>query len=147
MAWFGLGADKTVDAAANLVENTGNALDALFTSDDERNAAEILKAKIAQNPAAWAHQLNLINAQDSNWFNSGWRPGLGWVCVLSAFAYFVPQFTVATFVWTKLALATTAGQALPAYPVGDSGLWQLVALLLGGGVLRTIEKTKGIARN
>lgn len=147
MGWFTSEVSSTVDAAGNLVQKTGQALDSLFTSDDERNAAEILKRKIEQNPQQWAHQLNLINAKSSSWFNSGWRPGLGWVCVLAAFCYYIPQFLLASYLWVVASLALPAGAALPAYPITDAGLWQLVAVLFGNGALRTVEKLKGVARS
>lgn len=149
MGWL-FGKTEAIDASANLVEKTGNALDALFTSDDERAAAEVVKQKIAQQPAAWAHQLNMINAQSSSWFNSGWRPALGWVGAIALFVFFVPQFVMASWVWSVAAFSvdwSQPGAVFPAYPVDDAGLWQLIVLLVGGKVIRTVEKGQGIARH
>ena len=98
--------------------------------------------KIKQQPDEWAHQLNLINANDSNWFNSGWRPALGWVGALGMFFYFVPQYALGAFLWVNHCLATGT---IVQYPVSDSGLWELVAMLLGAGTLRTAEKKMGVA--
>ena len=138
---------ETVDAVGNVVEKTGTAFDKLFTSEEERNAAKIVFAKIKSKPAEWAHELNIINANSTSWFNSGWRPALGWVGALSALLYYVPQYVVGAYVWLSLALKTAAGDELPAYPVSDDGLWQLIGLLLGGATIRSFEKIKGVAKN
>jgi hypothetical protein len=148
MGWFNK--SESIDATAGLIKNTGDAFDALFTSDEERAQAKAVFAKIKQRPAAWAHALNLANAQDSSWFNSGWRPAIGWVGAVSLFFFYVPQFIMASFVWVKACLIVVAAYNvgtpldLPAYPVSDAGLWQLITLLLGGKALRSIEKTEGV---
>ncbi len=139
---FGGGATPVIDATGTAVEKTGKALDSLFTSDDERLSHAEIMEKIKQQPDEWAHQLNLINANDSSWFNSGWRPALGWVGALGMFFYFVPQYALGAFLWVNHCLST--GTIAP-YPVSDAGLWELVAMLLGAGTLRTAEKKMGVA--
>ena len=144
MGWFGR--DKSIDATANLVKNTGDAFDALFTSDEERANAKAVFTKIKQRPAAWAHALNMADATSGNWFNSGWRPAIGWVGAIGLFMFFIPQYAIGAIVWGKLAIAvdwSTAGAAFPSYPVSSEGLWQLITLLLGGKVLRSVEKSEG----
>lgn len=144
---FGLLKSKSVDAVSSLVEKTGSAFDELFTSDEERNAAKIVMQKISQKPAEWAHQLNLINANSGSWWDSGWRPAFGWVGAVAAFLYYVPQYVMASYLWMTIALEADAANGLPAYPVSDDGLWQLVALLLGGAVTRSHDKLRGIAKS
>jgi hypothetical protein len=146
MGWFSslLGAKDTVEAVGTAVEKTGNALDNLFTSDDERLTHAEIMERINQQPAEWAHQLNMLNAQDSSWFNSGWRPALGWVGAVGMFCFFVPQYLLAAGMWVYACLQ--AGVLVP-YPINADGLWELVAMLLGGGVLRTVEKANGTAKH
>lgn len=146
MGWFSgiLGADKTIDAVGSVVEKTGNALDSVFTSDDERLTHAEVMERINQQPAEWAHQLNMLNAQDSNWFNSGWRPALGWVGAMGMFCYFVPQYILAAGMWVYACLQT--GNLVP-YPINADGLWELVAMLLGGGALRSLDKVNATAKH
>ena len=146
MSFFGklFGAKESIDAVGNVVEKTGNALDNLFTSDDERLSHAEIMERINQQPAEWAHQLNLLNAQDTSWFNSGWRPALGWVGAIGMFCFFVPQYLLAAVMWTYTCIQANA---LVPYPINADGLWELVAMLLGGGVLRTVEKANGTAKH
>ncbi len=134
---------STLDAAGNLVEKTGEALDSLFTSDEERAAAEVVKSKIKQMPQAWAHQLNLINAQSRSWFDSGWRPALGWVGAIGLAVYFIPQYVMATILWVRHCLISNE---LVAYPITSDGLFELVGILFGPALLRSQEKKNGTAR-
>lgn len=39
-------------------------------------------------------QINLADAQSPRWWQSGWRPGLGWVCVV---AWFIDIIAVPTY--------------------------------------------------
>lgn len=146
MGWFG--ASKSIEATGNAIEQTGNVVDKLFTSDDERLSRAEAMARIRQNPDKWAHQLNVLNAQSASLFVSGWRPALGWVAVIAAFLYFVPQYMTGAGLWLYQCyeLIKAGGGVLPNYPVGDTGLWQLVTLLLGGAAVRSAEKLGGVAR-
>ncbi len=142
MSWFSEVTDP-ISSTSELIKNTGNAIDELFTSDDERNTAEILKAKIKQNPRAWAHQLNVINAQSRRWFDSGWRPALGWVGAIGLFLYYIPQYFLAAVLWVRMCWDA---DVLVPYPVTADGLMELVGLLIGGMVVRGLDKKSGTAR-
>jgi len=140
---FGGGAAPVIDATGTALEKTGKALDSLFTSDDERLTHAEVMERINQQPDEWAHQLNLINAQSSKLFDSGWRPALGWVGAAGMFCYYIPQYVLAAGMWVYACIQ--AGQLVP-YPINADGLWELVALLLGAGTLRTAEKRMGVAK-
>lgn len=78
---------------------------------------------------------------------SGWRPGVGWVCVVALAMVYIPKAVVLTFIWTYqcvVILNAWQGSTLPALPVyPDLGVTDLVGLLmsmLGIGGLRTLEK-------
>lgn len=83
-------------------------------------------------------QINLEEAKSQNVFVAGWRPFVGWTCG-AALAY---QFVLQPF------LAFIVGVyrlQLPPLPQLDMG--QLVTILLGLlglGVMRTYEKSRGI---
>jgi len=130
-------------AAAEPVEALGNALDGLFTSDEERKAQDIVMEKVRQQPGALQVMLNQVEAQHRSIFVAGWRPFIGWVCGLGLGIYFIPQYIMATYMWVKLVLATGVMQPYPASP---DALMELVIALLGLGTLRTLEKFGGRAK-
>lgn len=135
------GAKETIDSIGTTVDKTGKALDSLFTSDEERLSHKEIMERIKLKPAEWAHELNVISAKSNNWFNSGWRPALGWVGAIGMALYFIPQYVLGAFLWLQV---NWGAEVLTAYPVSPDGLWQLVSVLLGGAAFRTYEKQKGI---
>ena len=82
--------------------------------------------------------INQAEAQSASLFVSGWRPAVGWVCVLGL-AY---QFLAAPLLgWAG---ANLADWSTP--PDLDMGtLLTLLAGMMGLGTLRTVEKVKGVA--
>lgn len=87
----------------------------------QRHAQEIALAQI---------EVNKVEAKGSFW-QSGWRPAVGWVCV----AGFAINFLISP-------LAAAFGIAIPQ---ADTGTMLPVLMgMLGLGSLRTFEKTKQI---
>jgi len=75
-------------------------------------------------------------------YTAGWRPAIGWVCVLALFSYYVPYCIATTTLWCWIALTT---ESLPQRPdLNLSDLVGLIAALLGVSVPRTIERIKGV---
>ena len=96
----------------------------------ERHAQELAKAQIAVNQKEAAHK---------SLFVAGWRPAVGWVCVLGMASNFM-VIPLANF---ALALA----ESTVVVPVLD--LTQMMPVLmgmLGLGAMRTVEKAKGVQR-
>lgn len=91
-------------------------------------------------------EINLQNAKDMRFWNSGWRPALGWVCASSLFVYYVPKALMGTIMWVVAIVA--ADYQLVAYPdTLDTGeILGLVATLLGVSGLKSVEKIKGVAK-
>lgn len=81
--------------------------------------------------------INQVEASSTNWFVSGWRPAVGWVCVLGLVYSFVFRPIAGPFVLKY------AGAPLEALDM--STLLTLVAGMLGIGGLRTFEKFNGVA--
>lgn len=129
--------------AAQPIEAIGNVLDKLFTSDEEKAAARAVMAKLAMHPSELQVELNKVEAGHRSVFVAGWRPWIGWVAGISLGLFYIPQYTVAAWLWAHQALS--AG-TLPPYPVTADGLMELVVAMLGMGVLRSAEKLVGKAK-
>lgn len=121
----------------NPAEAAKERADAAAQLDAQRTA--FLAASVAVDQAQTA--TNNIEAASSSWWNSGWRPYIGWVCGTSLAMYYIPYCLVAVIVWAHQAWET---KSLPARP--DLGITDLIALLgaiLGVSTQRTIERLKG----
>lgn len=96
----------------------------------EKHAQEINKAQL---------EVNKVEAGHSSLFVSGWRPAVGWVCVLGmAGNFMVIPFT--NFVLALLDIDVTI-------PLIDTATMMPVLMgMLGLGGLRTYEKSKDIHR-
>ena len=87
-----------------------------------------------------AHAINAIEADSPSMFIAGWRPFLGWILSISAGVYFIPQFAMASYVWTR---ACILEKTIVEYPAVDSmQLFILLGSLLGIAVNRGIEKDR-----
>ena len=140
-------------AIGGIVEAVGKLADDLFTSDEERMAADIelrklgieerrIDAQLAQGQMA----INQAEARHPSVFVSGWRPAVGWVCVL-ALAYQFLAYPLLLWGWATLQAKGVIPQALDAPPMLDtSALYTVLFGILGLGTLRSFEKTKGVAR-
>jgi len=96
----------------------------------ERQAHEIAKSQIAVNKA---------ESQSGSLFIGGWRPATGWVCVLG----FGVNFLVIPL--TNLFLSVTDNPLLvPSLDVSE--MMPVLLGMLGLGGMRTVEKTKQVAR-
>jgi hypothetical protein len=85
-------------------------------------------------------EINKVEAASPNWFVSGWRPAVGWICAL-ALCYVAIFEPVARFI------AQVAFGYGGTFPEIDTNLTMQVLLgLLGLGAMRTAEKIKGTAR-
>lgn len=82
---------------------------------------------------------NRAEAASPSAFTSGWRPGVGWVCVAALACQYIARPLVQ---WGGI----VTGHPLPDLPGIDDNLWQLMLGLLGLGGLRTYEKVQGVAR-
>lgn len=107
-----------------------NAIAFQLSTMAERHAQELAKAQIAVNQKEAAHK---------SLFVAGWRPAVGWVCVLGMASNFM-VIPLANF---ALALA----ESTIVVPILD--LTQMMPVLmgmLGLGAMRTVEKAKGVQR-
>lgn len=117
-----------------LIEPISNILDKFVEDKDAKAklAHEIatMAQRHAQEIALAQIEVNKVEAKGSFW-QSGWRPAVGWVCV----AGFAINFLISP-------LAAAFGVSIPQ---ADTGTMLPVLMgMLGLGSLRTFEKTKQI---
>lgn len=104
--------------------------------------ADALKAELTKELEYTLGQLeiNKIEAASPSLFVAGWRPAVGWAGALG-YAY--------EFLWRPIAngLAVAFGFP-PIFPgIETEALSTLLFGLLGLGTLRTVEKSRGVARH
>lgn len=121
-----------VGAVADLASNL---IDRFFPDKTEQE-----KAQLAATLQIIQGQLdaNKAEAANPNVFTSGWRPGIGWVCVFALACQYIVRPIIA---WVGI----ITGHTWPNLPGIDDTLWQLMMGMLGLGGLRTFEKVKGVA--
>ncbi len=96
----------------------------------ERHAQELAKGQLEVNKTEAAHK---------SMFVAGWRPAVGWVCVLGMFSNFI-VIPMANF---GLALAAM-DIVIPLISTGE--MMPVLMGMLGLGAMRTVEKVKKVSR-
>jgi hypothetical protein len=82
--------------------------------------------------------VNQAEASSPDFFRSGWRPFVGWICGVGLGVQFLVS-PLATWV------ASLLGHPIAFPPLDMGTLMTLLAGMLGLGTLRTAEKVKGVA--
>lgn len=96
----------------------------------ERHAQELAKAQM---------EINKVEAAHKSLFVSGWRPAVGWCCVLGMTGNFL-VIPFANFILALLAIEVSI-------PLIDLETMMPVLMgMLGLGAMRSYEKTKGVSR-
>ena len=122
-------------------EGIANIIDQFVETDDEKRAAELIKAKLMMKPSLAQIELNKIEAGHRSIFVAGWRPFIGWVYGIALLWHFIlfdllPWITVNHFPHVT---------ALPEL-TGTETLVTVLLSLLGLGAMQTVEKFGGRAR-
>jgi len=100
-----------------------NALAHEISTMAERHALEIAKGQL---------EVNKVEAAHKNLFVAGWRPAVGWSCCFA--------LVYSTILSPIISIWFTV-------PAVDSSLLTTVLMgMLGLGAMRTVEKTKNVAR-
>lgn len=106
---------------------------------EQRQRAEVELLHLTQAADLAQIEINKVEAAHADRFVAGWRPGAGWVCVFGLAYSFLAQPLLA---WLSLV------QEWPEPPQLDI---DLLLVLLGGMLglsgFRTVEKTRGVARD
>ena len=98
-------------------------------------------------------EINAAEAASPSFWVSGWRPGVGWVCVVALGLSYIPKALVMTAIWTYQCVIIIGSwngigvaPAIPAYPdLGVTDLIGLLMALLGIGGMRMLEKLNRVA--
>ena len=129
------------EAAVNAAEGVANIVDKFVETEEEKKAAELLKARLMMKPSLAQAEINKIEAAHRSVFVAGWRPFIGWVCGVALAWHFI-LFDVAVWVTVNFFPEVTEIPKL----TGTETLATVLLSLLGLGAFRTVEKLQGRAR-
>jgi hypothetical protein len=119
-------------------------LDKFIEDKDQKSRLAYEVATMAENHAQELSkgqlEVNKVEAAHKSLFVSGWRPAVGWVCVLGMFGNFI------TIPFTNFVLALTGSEIeVPLIPLET--MMPVLLGMLGLGGLRTYEKKAGVQRD
>ena len=121
----------------SLIQPVSGLLDKFIEDKDTKNALaheiSTMAERHAQDLAKGQLEVNKVEAAHKSLFVSGWRPAIGWI---SGFALMYSTI-----------LAPILGIWFVVPPVDSSLLTTVLMGMLGLGAMRTVEKTKNVARN
>ena len=121
-------------------EGVANVIDQFVETDDEKRAAEIIKAKMMMKPSLAQVEINKVEAGHRSIFVAGWRPFIGWVCGFALAYNFVIRDLIAWVI-----INTGAEASLPP-DLATGDLMTVLLGMLGLGAFRTVEKFGGKAK-
>lgn len=134
-----MGLDITgVGSIADLV---GNVINKIWPDPAKQAEAALALATLKQSGALAEMiaqtDINKVEAASTSTFVSGWRPAVGWVCVVALVYTFIGQPLLSWYsMWQHISIP----------PVLDLGtLITLLGGMMGLSGLRTIEKINGVA--
>jgi len=126
----------TGSGVSEVVKGVGQAIDGIFTSDDERLSHAEVMERLKQRPDEAQIELNKIDANSKNFFQAGWRPFIGWICGMGC----TYAFVLAPIVGPLVSKVFNIEVPQPS----TSELMTLLISMLGMTSTRTYEKMKGI---
>jgi hypothetical protein len=132
-----------------LLPAIGDVLDKIFPDKTAAEAAKVRLVELAQQGelarlnadtqlATAQAETNKIEAASTSLFVSGWRPAVGWVCVLTiGFKYIGGPLL--------FMIGQAVGHPVDLPKIDTEELWPLLLGMLGLGAFRTVEKVKKAA--
>lgn len=122
-----------------VIGTIGNVLDRVIPDKNKRAEAQeaLESAAASQDFQLLIEQIkvNAIEAQSDNFFKSGWRPSVGWICSVAFGLHFV------IFPILNWFIMLCGGQPI-LVPFQMDTLLTVLLGLLGLGTMRTIEKIR-----
>jgi hypothetical protein len=130
-------------ALQSLVGPVAGLLDKFIEDKDAKNALaheiSTMAERHAQDLAKGQLEVNKVEAVSASLFVAGWRPAVGWVCVLGMASNFV-LIPMGNFVLALVDSTVTI-------PLIDTSTMMPVLLgMLGLGAMRSVEKIKQVSR-
>lgn len=118
------------------------------------NAKDLAQLAADTQLAQGQIDIDKIEAASPSLWNSGWRPGIGWICVCILGLTYIPKALTLTGFWAYQTYLTFAHPEMklplmPPFPdIGITDLIGILGTLLGSAhlaQLRTAEKKAGVA--
>ena len=127
-----------IDPLTAALDIGGKLIERIWPNPADRAAAQLELLKLQQSGELAQIAVNMEEAKSSSLLTSGWRPALGWCCVIAC-----------GWNWIGLPVVRLAGELL-AHPIALapadlSEMWPVLLGMLGLGSLRSLEKIKGVA--
>ena len=120
-------------------------LEQLRQDGDIAKLSEHVKLMLAQS------EINLSDSKSSSWFQSGWRPAIGWVGAVSLALMYIPKAIVMTVIWTWQCVVIMKSNTdiyqiqIPVFPdLGVSDIIGLLMSMLGVAAMRSYDKKNKI---
>ena len=111
-------------------KDTKNVLAHEISTMAERHAQELAKGQL---------EVNKVEAASKSMFVAGWRPAVGWVCVLGMASNYI------LIPFANFGLALAASDIV--VPLIDTSTMMPVLMgMLGLGAMRSVEKVQGVSR-
>lgn len=127
-----------LDPITGALDLGGKLIDRLWPDPAQAAAAKAQLLQMYQNGDLAQMKVNEVEAASSSVFVSGWRPAIGWTCVLACawnWVFLKMAVTAAAYFGVKVAMA----------PADLTEMMPVLMGMLGLGGLRTIEKIQGVA--
>ena len=127
----------------SLIGPVAGLLDKFIEDKDQKNALAhqiaTMSERHAQELAKGQLEVNKVEAASNSLFVSGWRPAVGWVCVLGFAGNFI------TIPVTNMVLELLSSEVrLPLIPMAE--MMPVLLGMLGLGAMRSVEKVQKVAR-
>lgn len=145
MGWFN---DKFVSAIdgvlGKFVADKNKKLDSEDMRRELAHELATMSEKLVQEEMLANLEVNKVEAAHKSVFVAGWRPAVGWICVLGlANTWLVVPGVNAVLL---IVHGSAEGPALSVATLDTRELMPLLLTLLGMGGLRTFERAKGVQR-
>lgn len=128
----------SLDPITAALDIGGKLIERIFPDPAQRDAARLELLRLQQAGELAQIAVNTEEARNPSVWVSGWRPGMGWICVVAC-----------AWNWVGLPVVRLAGE-LTGHPVtlSPADLSEMLPVLmgmLGLGTLRTVERINGKA--
>ena len=118
-------------------EGIAGIIDRFVETDEEREAAALIRAKLMMAPSLAQIELNKIEAQHRSIFVAGWRPWVGWTCGIALGWHYIGHDLI------QWVCAVWAPHITPPELAGTQELITVLLAMLGMGAFRSAEKFVG----
>lgn len=125
---------------AALMPAVGKAAEGVAAKIGAPERAQEIEQEMASAIAMQQLAVNAAEAKHRSLFVAGWRPAVGWLCVVGLSTEWVVLPVVST-VWTM-----QYGTVLPVPALGTGEMLTLLTGILGMGSLRSWEKSRGLTQ-